>query len=110
MSWWNNIASYYTAIGEKYRVNPIIFIGIHVVATPLFAAIVYWIIYNKKQQKSLLLPSILAVFVFNAASIYLIIFGKNIPAYIYLIVASSAIISGYFSYRKIKEKVAAIKP
>ena len=108
MSWWQKIVEYYSIIGERYQVNPIIFVGLHVIATPLFAASVWWIIYNKKKKKSLLLPALVSVFIFNAASIYLIISGKNIPFYIYLIVGLSAIISGYFSYTKIKKKISEI--
>lgn len=40
MNWWQAIKNYYTVIGEKYQVDPLIFVGIHVIATPLFAAAV----------------------------------------------------------------------
>ena len=109
MSWWDAIKHYYITIGEKYQVDPLLFVGIHVVATPLFAAAVAWIIYNKKQKKSLVLPSLVAIFIFNAANIYLIIFGKDIPFYIYAIVGTTAIISGYFTFKKIRKKVYSIK-
>ena len=109
MSLWNNIVEYYTVIGEKYHVNPIIFVGIHIIATPLFAAAASWIIYNRKNKKSILIPAVTAVFIFNAASIYLIIFGKAIPYYIYLIVAVSTLLSGFFAYRKIKKKMLSSK-
>jgi len=109
MNWWNSIKNYYTQIGEHYQVDPLLFVGIHVIATPLFAATVAWIVYNKKQRKSLLLPSLVAVFIFNAASIYLIVFGKDIPFYIYAIVGTSAVVSGYFTFRKVKKKVSEVR-
>ncbi len=109
MNWWQAIKNYYTVIGEKYQVDPLIFVGIHVIATPLFAAAVWWIIFNRKRKKSILIPSIVAIFIFNAASIYLIITGKNISFWIYFIVAMSAILSGYFTFKKIKKRIAAIK-
>ena len=109
MNWWQSIKSYYSQIGEQYQVDPLLFVGIHVVATPLFAAAVAWIIYNKKKKKSLVLPSVIAIFIFNAASIYLIIFGQGIPFYIYAIVGASAVISGYFTYRKIQKSLAKVQ-
>ena len=108
MSWWETIKEYYITIGERYEVDPIIFVGIHVIATPLFAASVAWIIYNKKHKKALMLPALVSIFIFNAASIYLIIFGKGIPFYIYAIVGTSAIVSGYFTYKKVKQKLDAV--
>ncbi len=108
MNWWETIKNYYSTIGEKYNVDPLVFVGIHVVATPLFAGAVWWIIYNKKKKRSIVMPGLVAVFIFNAASIYLIIFGKGIPFYIYAIVGLSAVISGYFTFRKIKKKITAL--
>ena len=108
MSWWQSIKDYYSSIGEKYEVDPIIFVGIHVIATPLFAASVAWIIYNKKHKKATLFPALVSIFIFNAASIYLIIFGVGIPFYIYAIVLGSAVVSGYFTYKKVKKRVDAI--
>lgn len=108
MNIWDSIVEYYKTIGRNYNVNPIVFVGIHLVATPLFAVCVGWIIYNRKNKRSIMLPSLVAVFIFNAASIYLIIFGRGIPFYIYAIVGASAIISGYFTYKKIKKRITSI--
>ena len=79
MSWWETIKNYYITLRERYEVDPLLFVGIHVVATPLFAGSVWWIVFNKRKKHSILLPSIVAAFIFNAANIYLIIYGRNIP-------------------------------
>ncbi len=109
MNWWNAIVAYYKAIGEKFQVDPVIFVGIHIIATPLFAAAVAWIIYNKKKKRSILWPSINAAFIFNAANIYLILFGENIPWWVYTFVGTTTLISSYFTIQKIKKKIAAIQ-
>jgi hypothetical protein len=102
---WNAIKNYYETIANNYDVNPFIFIGIHVIATPLFILSVAWLVKNYKHKKNIILPIIISVFIFNAANIYLILFGKNIPWYIYFILAITTIISGFFSYLKIKRKL-----
>lgn len=107
MNWWESIKSYYITLGERYEVDALLFVGIHVVATPLFAAAVWWIIYNYKKKKSILLPAIVAAFIFNAANIYLIIWGRNIPWWIYAIVGTTTIISTYFTVKSIKKKMAS---
>jgi len=108
MSWWETIKNYYITLGERYAVDPLLFVGIHVVATPLFAAAVWWIVYNKKKKRSLLLPSIVAAFIFNAANIYLIIYGRNIPWWIYAIVIITTIISTWVTVRKIRHKLKEV--
>ncbi len=102
---WEAIKNYYIAIGNNYHVNPVIFLGIHVVATPLFIIAVAWLVKNYKKKQNIILPSITSVFIFNAANIYLVLFGRNIPWYIYSILAVTTIITGYFSFRKIKRKL-----
>lgn len=106
---WEAIKEYYTTIGNRYHVNPIIFVGIHVIATPLFLMAVAWIIGNVRKKKPIIIPVIAATVIFNAANIYLIIYGKSIPFWIYLILATTTIISGYFSIVKIRKKIQARK-
>ncbi len=106
---WEVIKEYYISIGEEYQVNPIVFVGIHVIATPLFIAAVAWIVRNYKKGKSIVMPSVVACLIFNAANIYLVISGKNIPVWIYVIIGTTTIISGYFSVKKIQHKIHSDK-
>ena len=102
---WEAIKEYYITIGNKFHVDPVLFLGIHVVATPLFIFASAWVVKKYKKKQSVILPAITSVFIFNAANIYLILFGKNIPWFIYFILAITSIITGYFSYVKIKNKL-----
>lgn len=104
---WHTIKDYYITLGENYQVNPIIFLGLHIIATPLFILSVAWLIKNYRQKKSIVWPVIVSIFIFNAANIYLVIFGKNIPWWIYAILAATTIISGYFSFKKVRKKINA---
>ncbi len=88
MDWWDHIVDYYKTLGEKYNVDPGIFVGIHIIATPLFAAAVWWIIYNSKKKRSLVVPAIVATLIFNSANIYLVIMGKTFPGGFMLFYAS----------------------
>lgn len=106
MNWWRGIVNYYKAIGEHFHVDPVVFLGIHIVATPIFAAVVWWIIRQKRQKRSLVLPVFAGVLVFNAANLYLIVFGTGIPAWIYFFVGATTFISGYFTVKKIRKKLA----
>ncbi len=106
MDWWHAIVDYYKSIGEKYHVDPVIFVGIHIAATPVFAAAVWWLIYQKRKQKSIIFPVFIAILVFNAANLYLIFFGKGIPLWIYAFVAVTTVVSSYFTIQKIRKKLS----
>jgi len=105
MNLWDHIVDYYKTLGEKYNVDPGIFVGIHIIATPLFAAAVWWIVYNSKKKRSLVLPAIVATLIFNAANIYLVIMGKNIPWWIYALLCITTLFTSYFSFRNIRKKI-----
>ncbi len=102
---WEAIKNYYITLGVNYKVNPLIFLGIHVVATPLFIASVAWLIHWYRQKKEIILPVIVSFLIFNSANIYLVIFGKNIPLWIYGLLLTTTLISGYFSFKKIRRKM-----
>lgn len=102
---WEAIKDYYLALGKNYHVDPVVFLGIHVAATPLFLLTAEWLIKNYQQKKSIFLSVIIAVLIFNAANIYLVMAGKNIQCWIYAILAVTTIVSGYFSFKKIHHKI-----
>ena len=105
---WEAIKHYYFTLGKEYQVDPGIFLGIHIIATPLFMLAVFWIVQNFKKNKSILMPVVSAILIFNAANIYLVISGKNIPWWIYLILGITTLISGLPAYKKIKKKMKAV--
>ena len=102
---WDAIKNYYLTLGKNYHVDPAVFLGIHVLATPLFLLAAAWVIKNYQQKKSILMPVIIAVLIFNAANIYLVMAGKNIQWWIYAILAVTTIVSDYFSFKKIHHKI-----
>ncbi len=105
MNAWQSLKQYYFSLANQYHVDPVVFISIHIIATPLLLLIVAWIIRNKKQQKPILLPVLLAVILYNVANVYLVIAGRNIPFYIYLLLFGSTIYGGYITYTKIKRSI-----
>ena len=103
---WEAVKEYFTTIGNQYDVNPILYLGINVGATPLFIFASSWFVKRYKKKQKIILPAITCVLIFHAADTYLILFGKNLPLFFYFILASTSIITGYFSCVKIKNKVS----
>lgn len=99
---WDLITYHYSALAANYHVDPIIFMCIHLIGTPVFLLSISWVIRNYKQKKSMVLPVMVSFVVYNVGNVYLIIFGKNIGWYIYTIIAVTSIFSGYFTYKKIR--------
>ena len=105
MPFWEGINEYYVTLGEKYHVDPVLFLGIHIVATPLFLGAAWWLVRNTKRKKPIFFPALFTILFFNAANIYLVMYGKNIPFWLYGLLAVFTLYSGYISYKKIKLRI-----
>ena len=100
-NWFRN---WFVSLGRKYNVNPFIFGGIYVGAIPFFTLCVAWIISNLRRKKSIVLPVLAASFFFISAYLYLLIVGRNIPAWVYAVIVGMIGLGLYSTIRKIRAK------
>ena len=103
---WQDIQEWFLSLGEEYGVNPVIFGIIYVGAIPFFTISVGWLIRNLRQKKSIVLPALSASFFFISAYLYLIVAGKNIPAWVYVFIAVMVLFGVYSTVKKIREQAA----
>jgi hypothetical protein len=104
MEWWETIKNWFLSLGENYGVNPYIFGSIYVGAIPFFFICLSWTIKNIKEKKSFVLPLMLTALFFISAYLYLIIAGKNIPAWVYIFIVIMILYGVYSTMKKIKDK------
>lgn len=103
VNWIENwFRAWFSGLGEKYNVNPFIFGGIYVGAIPFFTLCVAWIISNLRKKKPVVLPVLAASFFFISAYLYLLIVGRNIPLWVYAIIAAMVAFGFYSTVRKIR--------
>lgn len=102
MEYWETFKEWFLGLGGKYHVNPYIFGGIYIGAIPFFFLCLRWTIKNIKNKKPFLLPLLLTGFCFISAYLYLIIAGRNIPAWVYYFIAVMIVYSIYSMAKKIK--------
>jgi hypothetical protein len=102
MEYWETFKEWFLGLGGKYNVNPYIFGGIYIGAIPFFFLCLRWTIKNIKNKKPFLLPLLLTGFCFISAYLYLIIAGRNIPAWVYYFIAVMIAYSIYSTAKKIK--------
>ena len=89
----------------RYNVNPVIFASIYIGAIPFFTGSVAWLVRNIRRSKSIFLPLICTALTFTSAYIYLIIVGRNVPFWVYLIIAAMILYGAIATYRKIRSKL-----
>ncbi|MEO6590535.1 MAG: hypothetical protein ABIP06_14665 [Pyrinomonadaceae bacterium] len=99
------IVSWFYALGENYGVNPLIFGVIYVGAIPFFSLSIAWLVKNYRQNKSIVLPALSAMFFFISAYIYLIFAGKNVPFWVYGFVILLIAVGAYSTIKKIGKQI-----
>ena len=99
------IKDWFLNLGAEYNVDPVVFGSIYVGAIPFFFLSFWWIVRNLKKRKSIVLPVLCASLCFISAYLYLIIVGKNIPAWVYVFIAMMVLYGIWSTVMNIKAKV-----
>lgn len=99
------IVAWFYSLGENYGVNPLIFGAIYVGAIPFFSLSIAWLVKSYRQNKSIVLPVLSAMFFFISAYIYLIFAGKNVPVWVYGFVILLIIFGAYSTIKKITKQI-----
>jgi len=103
---WNSFVEWFYSLGAQYGVNPFIFGAIYIGAIPFFSLSIGWLIRNFKRGKSIAFPAMTALFFFISAYLYLIIAGRNVPWWVYVVVGLMIAYGVYSTVNKVRSKVA----
>lgn len=100
------VQGWFLGLGERYGVNPIIFGAIYVGAIPLFTFSIAWIVRNLRRGESILLPAFAAALFFCSAYIYLLLVGRNIPWWVYALLALMVVLGAASAVQKVRRRAA----
>ena len=100
---------WFLGLGAQYGVDPVLFGAIYVGAIPFFTLSVAWLVRNARRGRSVVAPALAAGFFFVSAYLYLIVAGRNVPAWVYALVAVLVVGGAWSTVRTVRAKVAAAK-
>lgn len=100
------INDWFMGLGAQYGVNPYIFGGIYVGAIPFFLASIAWLVKRQRAGQSIVLPVLSAGFFFISAYLYLAIAGRNIPVWVWFMLAALVIYGAWSTIRDVRGKIA----
>ncbi len=105
----DTIREWFLGLGAAYGVDPLVFGAIYVGAIPFFMASVAWLVRNARTGRSVVVPALAAGFFFVSAYLYLIVAGRNVPAWVYTFVVLLVVGGAWSTVRSVRAKVAAAK-
>jgi uncharacterized membrane-anchored protein len=103
-SMWDAIQTWFLGLGAAYGVDPLIFGAIYVGAIPFFTLSVGWVVRNLRRGRSIVAPALAASFFFVSAYLYLLVAGRNIPWWVYGVLAAMVIVGAWSTVRKIRAR------
>jgi hypothetical protein len=103
MAWLDAFKEWFLSLGENYGVNPYIFAGIYLGAIPFFFLCLGWTIKNIRNGRPFVMPLLLTGFFFISAYLYLMIVGKNIPIWVYILIGVMILYGVYATVNKVKK-------
>ncbi|MDX1545449.1 MAG: hypothetical protein R3247_00585 [Rhodothermales bacterium] len=103
---WESFTDWFLSLGAEYGVNPILFGSIYVGAIPFFTLSVGWLVRNLRRKRSIVLPTLAASFFFISAYLYLLVAGRNIPAWVYGFVAAMVVFGVVSTVRKVRRQAS----
>jgi len=107
---WESLHDWFLGLGGQYGVNPLIFGAIYVGAIPFFMFSVAWVVRNLRRGESIVVPALLASFFFVSAYLYLLVAGRNIPWWVYGVLAAMVVVGAWSTVRKVKARAAESAP
>jgi hypothetical protein len=102
---YGTVKNWFLGLGREYGVNPIVFGSIYVGAIPFFSLSIAWLIRNVRRGRSPVVPALCASFCFISAYLYLLVAGKNIPAWVYLFLAAMVAFGVYSTLKKVRARL-----
>lgn len=102
----NHFIQHLLDTARKYNVNPYIFVTIYIGAIPFFTVSVGWLVRNLRKKRSITLPILCAGLAFTSAYIYLIIVGKNVPFWVYMVIGLLIVFGIYSTFRKVRKELS----
>ena len=93
-------------LGEEHNVNPILFAILYVGSIPPYLGSMAWIVRNHRQQKDINFPVISTLFFFILPALYVLIFGRNVAWWVYVILVLLIAYSLFTLSKKIRNEVS----
>lgn len=98
------IQEWFLGLGARYGVDPIVFGAIYVGAIPFFLLSIAWLVRRLRAGRPIVLPVLCAGFCFVSAYLYLAIFGRDIPVWVWAFIGLLVAYGAFSTIRDVRKR------
>jgi hypothetical protein len=98
-----DVVEWLGSLGEDYGVDPLVYAILYVGSAPFFFGSLAWLIRNLRRHESAVAPAVSAAFFFSLPALYVIVAGRDLPAWVYLVLAVLAAIGAGAAVRRVRD-------
>lgn len=92
-------------LGDDYGVDPVVYGVIWVGALPLFVLSLGWLVRTLRRREPIALPLAVTSFFFLAPTLYVFAAGRDLPAWVYVLLVALAVAGAIPTIRKVRARV-----
>lgn len=95
-------------LGDEYGVNPLVYALIWIGSLPLFLVSLAWLVRSLRRREPLMLPLISTGFFFLAPTLYVFAAGRDLPAWVYVLLIALTIVGAVPTIRKVRARLRRV--
>lgn len=103
---WDAAKAWFLGLGAQYGVDPLIFGAIYVGAIPFFLIFSAWTVRRLRAGRPAAIPILGTGLSFVSAYLYLAVAGRNIPWWVWLVLAAFIAAGAWSAVRDLRKKAA----
>lgn len=92
-------------LGDDYGVDPLVYALIWVGSLPIFLLSLGWLVRSLRRREPLMPSLISAAFFFLAPTLYVFAAGRNLPAWVYVLLIVLTIVGAVATIRNVRARL-----
>ena len=93
-------------LGDEHGVDPVVYALIWVGALPLFLLSSGWLVRSLHRRRPFTLPLVATAFFFLAPTLYVFVAGRDLPAWVYVVLAGLTLVGAVTVTRSVRRRSA----
>ena len=89
------------SLGEQYGVDPVVYAVLYVGSAPFFFGSLAWLIRQLRRGAAWGVPAASAAFFFILPTLYVVIAGRGLPPWIYVVLAVLTVVGAVLAARRV---------